>query len=57
MALDTDEMCSQASWMGRREEPLAPGAAFLIAVASSVFLWVLLISMGMGLLRLTGYWS
>jgi hypothetical protein len=56
MALDADERRSQANWTGHREERLTPGAAFFIIVAGSVLLWVLLISMGMELLRLEGYW-
>jgi hypothetical protein len=56
MALDADKRQSQAGWIGRREARLAPGAALLIVVASSVLLWVLLISMARELLRLTGYW-
>jgi hypothetical protein len=55
MAVGADKRQSQASWIGRREERLAPGAALLIAVASSVLLWVLFISLGRELLRLAGY--
>jgi hypothetical protein len=55
MALNADETQSEVSWAAHCEDRLRLGAAFLVAVAGSVFLWVLLILMGMLLLRLTGY--
>ena len=54
MALDAEEMRSQGGWLSHTEQRLAPGAALLLALGGSVFVWLLLIAMCVELLQLTG---
>jgi len=54
MALDAHERQSRAGWTSRDEVRLAPGAGLLVALALSLVLWMILISVGMKLVQFLG---